>query len=126
MSALYVRQLAATWAQGLALPYFNTVNEAQDVGATEWFTLEYRAFQSVPLTFCSEQETGQIVMVFFGPAGVGFADLMGQAEPVVNAFFANVDPAGRLTLESIDSPSDDGIIDAPFYAVEYPLSYTFR
>lgn len=126
MSSLYVRELCEVWATGQAVPYFNTISEEQKPDAPMWFTLEFQAISTTQETYCATKEIGEVILVFMGTAGIAYNDLMAAAEPVVKAFYDRVDPSGRLTLEQVGSPADYAALDAPWYGVEWPVTYTFR
>jgi hypothetical protein len=126
MSSLYVRELCAQWASGLAVPYYNTINEEQRPTDALWFTLDFQSLGTVQETYCNTRESGEVVLLFFGQAGTSYETTMEQALPVVTEFFANIDSAGRLTLEMIGAPSDYGTLDAPWYGVEWSVTYTYR
>lgn len=127
MSDLYVRQYCDALAKSLSPDYVNTINEEQNPDPTgNWWTLEYQALLKARDTFCSVQESGNVSLVFFGVAGVGYEALQEYAAPIVEAFVASVDPNGRLTLELDQPPSDFTALDSPSYVLEYAINYAFR
>lgn len=130
MSSLYVRQLCDQWAQATALaeglPYYNTINEEQKPTDPAWFSLEYQATGNTQATYCSTWETGVVSLIILGEAGVGFQDALIAGQAVVDEFLTNVDPAGRLTLELPQPPSDFSGLDDPWYTIEFAITYTLR
>lgn len=129
MSSLYVRTLCDQWATAMnpGANYINTINEEQNEDpSVNWCTLEYQAINTQRETYCSLAETGIVSLLFFGVAGLGWDDLLLLAEPFVTQFISNVDPAGRLSLELLQPPSDFTALDTPSYIVEFGINYTYR
>ena len=128
MSSRAVRTLARTWANALPVPYIDTINFDESPTDPIWFTIEFDSYGMDKLSFCQEwQEVGFIQLDFFGLAGVGDDALLAAAEPAVQQFLQNVDPAGKLSLVSFSAPDDfTPTGGAPKFGVSFVIDYTFN
>lgn len=127
MSSWYVRNMAEQWVQGLATPYYNTINIEQNPSDPQWLTLDFIVFDTRKETFCEDkEETGSIRLLFLGNPGVGFDELFVAAESDAAVFYSNVDGTGALTLELLNSPMEFGNKDTPYFGVEISIDYSYR
>ena len=128
MSSRAVRTLARTWANALPVPYVDTINFDESPTDPIWFTIEFDSYGMDKLSFCQDwQEVGFIQLDFFGLAGVGDDALLAAAEPAVQQFLQNVDPAGKLSLVSFSAPDDfTPTGGAPKFGVSFVIDYTFN
>lgn len=128
MSSRYIRNLSEQWARAIPLlPYHPTVNEEVANPPAVWVTIDWTSFGATKETFCDDfREDGEIRLVFFGRAGIGYDQLFADAEAYANSFYANTDPTGRLVLTSKGVPDKFGTPDGPDFYVEIPINYTFQ
>lgn len=129
MSSLYVRQKVREWAEAASLaeglPFYDTVNREQDPGDPMWSTAEFLNATNAASTFCSDEETGTVDLLFFTRGGGGDEVLLAAAEAAMAAFMANTDT--KLALDRNGPPEDfpagGGV---PWFVVLFPVSYTYQ
>lgn len=129
MSSLHIRQLVDQWATALngRVPFYPTVNKVQDPKDDIWLTIEYDSFGATKETFCdSFVEDGEIMLVFFGRVGVGYATLMTAAEDYAKEFYKSTDPLDQLVLISLNPPIDYGGENSPWFVCEIAVDYQYR
>lgn len=123
MSSLYIRQLFESWMKDPAMntPYYETVNKNQNPSDLMWVTAEFDHLYRETMTFCAgkTEESGEIELVFFGPAGEGYTNLLTAIEADMITLMAQRDPAQRLVLMSRSAPFESSGGDA---AQDYNLS----
>lgn len=130
MSSMYVRDLVRAWATAAAaipgMPFYDTVNREVDPPEAMWLTVQFLGGTNEQSTFCGQLERGTFDLMFFARGGQGDEELLTEAEPVVQAFMANSDPAGLLQLRLAGPPEDfpagGGV---PWFVVSFPVDYTF-
>ena len=128
MSSRAVRKAVRGWLGGLTTPYYDTINTDHNPTDPIWMTVEFSSFGYTKETYCLDWlEDGDITLTFFGQPGVGDDALLAQSEADVTKFFSNVDPAGKLTLESRSAPEDlYATEDGPIFGVTFRIGYSFR
>lgn len=130
MSSLYVRNLVEQWLNDPAMntPYYPTVNYEQNPTDNYWFTAEFDHLYREAMTFCDGKtsEEGEIELVFFGPAGEGYTNLISAVETDIVTLMAQRDPAQKLTLVSRSAAFESSGGDAgQDYSVSIFIDYIY-
>lgn len=129
MSSLYVRQKVRQWAAAAAalegLPFYDTVNREQDPGDPMWATAEFLSASNAASTYCADEETGTVDLLFMARGGGGDEVLLAAAETAMAVFMTNTDT--KLVLDRNGPPEDfpagGGV---PWFVVLFPVSYTYQ
>ena len=107
MSASYVRSKTRQWAGEVsaasAVPFYETINTANNPTEDTWFTVSFTSeFNSG--TFCDRGfiEQGFITVTVVAAPGTGDSDAVTAMEQIVPALMAKVDASGRLAYESYE------------------------
>jgi hypothetical protein len=125
MSSFAVRVLCKAWARALDVEFVDTITRAQHPSG-QWVTLEFLALGTQQTTLCGEvEELGMVTLVFFDQPGAGEETLIAVAEAQALKFSQQVDPAGRVFLET-RNPAELYGLDTPFLAVAIPIPYIYR
>lgn len=126
MSSRYVRNLADTWVKTVGVTYYPTINTEQNPHDDMWVTLEFDSLGNTKESYCDKfSEDGLIHLVFFGLPGIGYDQLLQQAEAAGQVFYSKTDPQGKLVLESYSPPSDFGY-GTPDYGCTITFEYSYR
>lgn len=128
MSSLYVRSKTELWTKAdTSINFYPTVNVNQEPADDIWLTANYEAFDTLKETYCMDMlENGEINLLFFGRAGIGYNALFAAAETYAKTFFANTDTSGRLVLVLKNAPIDFAGRNNPWFIVEIAIEYQLR
>lgn len=129
MSASYVRDKIRTWAATASTAsltaFHDTVNIEVKPAEDVWFSVGFGVDFNEG-TFCTPGyiENGLITVVVFGRAGTGDIDSIKAMELIIPSFMAQVDPSGRLSLQSYEPirEASKGSADN-YYRVEVAINY---
>jgi hypothetical protein len=90
----------------MTVPYYPTVNMEQNPTDRIWMTAEFGSSYREVLTICQGDvlEDGEVEVIFFGPPGIGYTEVLTALELSIAALLQKVDPAGKLTLTGRSAP----------------------
>ena len=130
MSSLYVRQNVETWLRdpAMTVTYYPTINEEQNPTDDIWMTADFDATFRERLTLsCDEtREEGDIELVYQGPPGTGYTQLLTAIETDVKTLMAQRDPSGRLVLTNRSAPFEYSNGDADLnYEIAITIEYVY-
>jgi hypothetical protein len=107
MSSVAIRRKMETFAAGLGVPYYPTINEEQNPTDPLWMSLDFSGEYSEKTTFCDDQlEVGQIEFLFFANPGVGEQSVFSFIERVMNQ--VNLYQDDNLVLGAVQPLDDNG------------------
>lgn len=131
MSSQYVRdEFESSWTTKVpGITLYDTINTNPDHTDMPdlWATVEYVAFNETPISMGSpscRRESGSIIVVLNGKAGLGDSALNVAAETVRDAYryWAVTD----LKVTQIDPPlSDSGFSDGVYYELSIDIAYDY-
>jgi hypothetical protein len=126
MSSVAIRRKMETFAAGLGVPYYPTINEEQNPTDPLWMSLDFSGEYSEKTTFCNDQlEVGQIEFLFFANPGVGEQSIFSFIERVLNQVSLYQD--NNLTLGTAQ-PLDDnnGSAENRWFEISCRVDYSYR
>jgi hypothetical protein len=126
MSSVAIRRKMETFAAGLGVPYYPTINEEQNPTDPLWMSLDFSGEYSEKTTFCNDQlEVGQIEFLFFANPGVGEQIIFSSIERVLNQ--VNLYQDDNLVLGAVQ-PLDDnnGSAENRWFEISCRVDYSYR
>jgi len=130
MSSLYVRRLVRQWAAAAAagegLPFYDTINQAQDPKEPTWVTAEFPNATTQASTYCSDEETGVFDLAFLTRGGQGDERVLEEAEAVMAGFMTQEDPTHALQLGRAAPPQEFPAGDVPWFVVLFSVPYVYQ
>jgi hypothetical protein len=126
MSSVAIRRKMETFAAGLGVPYYPTINEEQNPTDPLWMSLDFSGEYSEKTTFCDDQlEVGQIEFLFFANPGVGEQIIFSSIERVLNQ--VNLYQDDNLVLGAVQ-PLDDnnGSAENRWFEISCRVDYSYR
>lgn len=90
----------------MAVAFHPTINMEQNPVDTTWCTASFGSTYRETLSFCQGivEETGELEIIYFGPAGEGYQALIQAIETDMQTLMAQRDPNNKLVLTGQSAP----------------------